>query len=442
MKFSVLSLLMTFFSLWGNAEINYYYEDPIPNYSAEVYDVQNVPFFVPYILSVAWDPDTKVLPFCVETNNMTVNKEIIESAFDNINMYLYTGDLDTTALYLYVDEYTNKTCPDEKLTISIVKERNQKKAPGYCSRRFLNGNAMRPTLLYVGCDITLNACALQSSATFYNVLLHELLHVIGLDHPDEKRDSVMSYGVRAKDQTLKVLRQDDFYITIRPEDKQNIDAIIMRDFPDSRLPIIPIDGEFVPSVDPKKHISGDDKYAFNTYVNVDECWEQNVVTVTVTDGPTFVTVTDSPTAVTVKPTVVTDSPTVVTDSPTVVTVTDNPTFVKTNNQDKGQGRKGKGRGRKGKGKGKGKGRKGKGKGGGGGSITINNKVQPDIEIDVLKGDIVINSDISPVIRYKHGSFGNRNVDNRDSFESLVITNNVDPLIRILKSGRMKLVDSP
>lgn len=241
------------------------------------YDV-NVPFFMPSIIPIEWDASMKVLPFCVETNGIPVNKKLIESAIDNVNLYLYSGNIDTTALYLYVNEYKNTSCPDTNLKIKLIKDNNVKKAPGYCSRKFISGTVNSPKALYIGCDITLNACILQSSATFYNVLLHELLHVVGLDHPDNKDDSVMSYGVIAKDRTLQNIRQDTEYISVTKTDMENIRAIVIRDFPDASLPVIsniPDEisfGPYIPTINASLHMSGDTQYVIDTYANADKCW--------------------------------------------------------------------------------------------------------------------------------------------------------------------------
>ena len=243
----------------------------------EGYDV-NVPFFMPSIIPIEWDANMKVLPFCVETNGIPVNRKLIESAIDNVNLYLYSGNIETTALYLYVNEYTNTSCSDDSLKIKLIKDNSVKKAPGYCSRKFISGTVDNPKALYIGCDITLNTCILQSSATFYNVLLHELLHVVGLDHPENRDDSVMSYGVIAKDRTLKNIRQDTEYISVTKTDMENIRAIVIRDFPDASLPVIsniPDEisfGPYIPTINASLHMSGDTQYVIDTYANADKCW--------------------------------------------------------------------------------------------------------------------------------------------------------------------------
>lgn len=424
-------------------------------------NVQNIPFFMPSIIPIEWDTSMKILPFCIETGGKPVNKKLLESAVDNVNLYLYSGNLDTTALYLYVEEYRDSDCPEDKLKISLVQNGSVDDAPGYCSRRFLDGTTERPKLLYVGCDITLNTCILQSSATFYNVLLHELLHVVGLDHPPEPTESVMSYGVRAKDRTLKQIRQDTGYVSVTKTDMNNIRAIVARDFPDAPLPIIsdiPDEvsfGPYIPSINASKHMSGDDNYIVQTYADVDECWvRKNGDIAEVSSGAPTLSPTSTPTLSS------SSSP-----SPSVT-----------------KSGKGKGKG-KGKGNGKGKGkRKGKGKGKGNipnitftemtlsptmkvvkpkdilsenevengdidfdtevlPSISLDQKdgeqlnveqfdvktdVTPQLEINALEGDILIQTRVNPDIKISG------NVD----IQTLKMTTTVNPIIRILGNDQM------
>ena len=73
--------------------------------------------------------------------------------------------------------------------------------------------------------VVLNTCFLQSAATFHNVLLHELLHIIGLDHTNIP-DTVMNYKLSTKNIELTLIKQDINYITISPNDVANIKFII------------------------------------------------------------------------------------------------------------------------------------------------------------------------------------------------------------------------
>ena len=371
----------------------------------------NAPITIPYeysVTPVVWDPTQHILPFCVELNNNTIETELIEDAIDNVNAYLFSGTIEQTALYFKILEYKETgTCPENNLKIRVNKINNSLNAPGYCSRRFVDGTIERPYILYSGCDIDMNVCALQSSAMFYNVLLHELLHVIGLDHPSKTNtlESVMAYSVTSKNVELTEIKQDTNYITIQPVDAANIRYIIERDFPTAILPNPRSIASYIPDVSPGKHISGSREYIVNEYMNVNECWiHENSPTVSPTGAPTG-TPTGNPT-ITISP--------------------------------KGKGKKGK--------RTKGKGKKRKGKKGTSGTvdfqtsttpkvvstgeiaaenISIDTKVNPKVDIDALYGDIRVHSDISPVIRISGDT---------SSYNFNVVTE-VNPVIRIKKKQR-------
>jgi len=426
--------------IYENGDKIYYHKSDVPN----IVNV-NQRLFVPNILPVTWDTDSKIIPLCVETNGLPIQKNLIESAVNYVNLYLYSGNLDTTALYLYIENYREKGCPEDKLKIQLVHERDTSSSPGYCSRRFLDGTVEHPQILYVGCDITLNMCLLQSSGTFYNVLLHELLHIIGLDHPETRNDSVMSYGVRAKDSTLETIRQDDFYINIQPEDIRNIHAIIIRDFPDAKIPSVDYLETYIPNILPTSHVSGTTDYVLNEYVNVKKCWVSTSSTSQPTSQPTLIP---------------TSQPTLIPTSQPTLIPTLSPTISK--NQEKRKSR------RRGKWRRRGKAKK---------SLTdiptmmptstsftptsaispqnipgdfqiesnitpdiqtssqvdnfdFDTEISPDIDIDILKGDVVITSQFSPKI--------NINGDIR----SFKMRTEINPMIRIGQSKNMIKVKQP
>jgi hypothetical protein len=251
-------------------------------------------FIIPSVTSISWNPNLKVLPLCVELNNHTIDQSLIHTAIDNVNKYLYTGNIDTTSLFLYDYNYTNFKCPDSDLKIKIIKSKSTSDSPGYCSRKYINGTISSPQVLYIGCDITLNVCALQSNSIFYNVLLHELLHILGLDHPPEKDNSVMSYHIIAKDSSLNFIKQTDEYISIQPKDISDIRFIISRDFPNSYLPSPQTIQQKNPNSNPGEHVSGTNLYQINDYASRSKCWEP----IFVSFSPTFIqSPTQSPTKV-------------------------------------------------------------------------------------------------------------------------------------------------
>ena len=248
-----------------NSSVPFEYQGQILNHEL------NIPL-IPSVTPISWNPELKVLPLCIELNNNTIETSLISSAIDNVNRYLYSGNIDSTSLFLYNYIYTNEKCPSSDLVIKIIKSTSTAKSPGYCSRKFMNGTITRPHILYLGCDITINVCALQSTSIFYNVLLHELLHIIGLDHPPKKEDSVMSYTISSLDKNLTIIGQTKDYIQIRPKDVNDLNYIIRRDFPNSLLPNPSLIKDILPNVSPYMHVSGTDNYLLNDYMNVTQCW--------------------------------------------------------------------------------------------------------------------------------------------------------------------------
>ena len=116
------------YNRFSYAYIDFTYESY--DYSEDMNSIYNIPI-IPSVTSVSWDPDTKILPVCVELNNHTIENSLIESAIDNVNLYLYSGNIDTTSLFLYDYKYTNEKCPDDDLKIKIIKSNNTLKSPGY-----------------------------------------------------------------------------------------------------------------------------------------------------------------------------------------------------------------------------------------------------------------------------------------------------------------------
>ena len=244
-----------------NIEYPEYLENPLNVPFIDTQDYQVIPFI--------WDPNSKLIRFCVESKDFPIDLAIVQDALDNINAQLYTGNFTTTPLYFTLEN----ECGDNDLKIKFIQSRDSIKAPGYCTRKFLDGTIIRPMILYTGCDITLNVCALQSSSSLYNVLLHELLHVVGLDHPEPPVEgSVISYGVRVNDSTLNNVIQDTEYKVLQPFDIMNMRFIALRDFDYASLPDPRTISSYVPKINPSKHVSGTDNYMLNPVMNVDECW--------------------------------------------------------------------------------------------------------------------------------------------------------------------------
>ena len=83
-----------------------------PSINGYIYEdiEQTIPVYE-YIVPFMWKPTTKVVPFCLNYNNNTVDKSLVTNAIDNINAYLFTGDIKTTSLFLYLVSLT--VCMDE-----------------------------------------------------------------------------------------------------------------------------------------------------------------------------------------------------------------------------------------------------------------------------------------------------------------------------------------
>ena len=296
------------------------------NISEETEEVKQPYSFIPNVINIPWYSDISVLNYClVNDEEFKIHEPVIETAFDVVNSYLYNG-LDTPLFLNYMSNDTSLGC-DHYINIT------SDSYIGFCTREFITNNNV---LAYIGCSITLNACNLQTAAAFYNVLLHELLHVVGLDHPvDITEESVMGYRVSVNEEGEIIY--DDRYSSVSLYDIQDIFYIIMRDFPNKKLPNYRYISKYEPLYPPSRHISGNNKSVIDTGINYykDIC------------EPETFSPTKSPTST----------------SPT-------------------------------KHKGKGKGKKGKGKKG---ELNINTRVSPEIGVSEGTDITNINSRIKPII---------------------------------------------
>jgi len=334
------------------------------NISEETEEVKQPYSFIPNVINIHWYSDISVLNYClVNDEEFKIHEPVIETAFDVVNSYLYNG-LDTPLFLNYMSNDTSLGC-DHYINIT------SDSYIGFCTREFITNNNV---LAYIGCSITLNACNLQTAAAFYNVLLHELLHVVGLDHPvDITEESVMGYRVSVNEEGEIIY--DDRYSSVSLYDIQDIFYIIMRDFPNKKLPNYRYISKYEPLYPPSRHISGNNKSVIDTGINYykDICEPE---TFSPTKSPTSTSPTKSPTST----------------SPTKSPTSTSPT------KHKGKGKGKKGKGKKGKGK-KGKGKKGKGKKGKGkkGELNINTRVSPEIGVSEGTDITNINSRIKPII---------------------------------------------
>jgi hypothetical protein len=339
------------------------------NISEETEEVKQPYNFIPNVINIPWYSEISVLNYClVNDEEFKIHEPVIETAFDVVNSYLYNG-LNTPLFLNYISNDTSLGC-DHYINIT------SDSYIGFCTREFITNNNV---LAYIGCSITLNACNLQTAAVFYNVLLHELLHVVGLDHPvDISEESIMGYRVSVNEEGE--ILYDDRYSSVSLYDIQDIFYIIMRDFPNKKLPNYRYISKYEPLYPPSRHISGNNKSVIDTGINYykDICESE---TFSPTKSPTS---SSSPTKSPTSSSSPTKSPTSSSSPTKSPTSSSSPTKSPTKRK-----RKGKGKGKKGKGKGKGNGKKGE--------LNINTRVSPEIGISEGTDITNINSRIKPII---------------------------------------------
>ena len=57
-------------------------------------------------------------------------------------------------------------------------------------------------------EVEIDSDRLEFAGNIYNVILHEIGHVLGLKHPDPPNESIMSYTLRVNAHTGKILPDD------------------------------------------------------------------------------------------------------------------------------------------------------------------------------------------------------------------------------------------
>lgn len=383
-------------------------------------DIQLQPInAIPNVIKIPWLPTISVLNFClINEKSLEVHNPVIETAFDNVNSYLYNG-VNTPLLLNYMYNDTSMGC-DHYLNIT------SDSYTGFCTREF---TTVDTKLYYTGCSITLNICDVQTAASFYNVLLHELLHVIGLDHPLNRNErSIMGYRVSINSQGDTVY--DDRYELITIEDVLDIYYIFNRDFPNKQLPDYRFIRKYEPIYPPSRHISGNNQ----PVIGVDE---EYYSICSLTSNPTFdPTSSPSPEPTTPKPTPNPPSPEPTTPKPTPnrVSITGN-TMPSNSRPFKGKGK------RKRKGTFRGKKRKGRirentiktrvnpevGVSDDTNIMNIKNRFNPSLDIDTSKSivsEFDIQTDVSPYINIIGGPDQGFN-----------IYTDVSPVIRLGTSSR-------
>ena len=88
---------------------------------------------------------------------------------------------------------------------------------------------LSPDNVFKNAETFINTNELRYATNIYNVLLHELLHVIGLDHPEVPNESVMSYRVRLG--ADKNVLRDVSFLPLDEDDVLGVTNIAQQSFP-------------------------------------------------------------------------------------------------------------------------------------------------------------------------------------------------------------------
>ena len=166
----------------------------------------NVLHFLALIVTVG----ASTRPICTIDVNFKVEPELIETAFESWNKLLPLTD---QLLYTGTCSKVWSTVGSNGLSTISFKRMNYSVG----STVSYSNNDDR--------DINLDAWKIHTAASLYNVLLHELGHVIGLHHPRPYDPySVMGYTIGSSASTGNVV-QDHTYIVPTINDVLSIQAI-------------------------------------------------------------------------------------------------------------------------------------------------------------------------------------------------------------------------
>lgn len=237
---------------------------------------------VPY----SWpSSDTFEINLChqEENNYIFVTSDLIENAVDNINLISYNSFFKYSPVYI---NFYNKSqlCPENSLYLYTVNYTVfDTHSYAYCQRNFMTEKVsdFEYKLRYAGCDIYVNTCILQSAASFYNVLLHELIHLIGLDHIPPQDDIVdllpgaIQYFIRLDyEDDRRIVLQDTYYNYPNYIDIKSVRELLARDFPTFVADPITSLEHFVPAILPHKLIDNSGKDS-TLQVYSDTCLKDN-----------------------------------------------------------------------------------------------------------------------------------------------------------------------
>ena len=201
-------------------------------------------------LSVPWSPKQKsTISLCL-LPSYAVLPELYINAVDQINSFVGTS-VNGRRL-----EIISSSCAPDSSTILFGPPIGARTNVIGSTKRFLISNSSYCARV----DVFVDVRVLQTAGIFYAVLLHELLHVVGLDHPiveSTQSMSVMALVISINDGAI--LQQKD-YTAIKRADVSALRRLMDRDrpaykFPKTKSPFI------FPTFPASFHVSGDRKYA-------------------------------------------------------------------------------------------------------------------------------------------------------------------------------------
>jgi hypothetical protein len=201
------------------------------------------------IVPLPWEPGIHTIHLClVHNKNFPVSESLISTAVDNVNNYLSTpATLPYNKIHGLVIEYHHEQ--HHQACTNYIYLGSSSTSFANTKRKF-NANFQ-----YQGGSISVDTKVLQTAASFYNPFLHELLHLVGVDHPVvHDPATVMGYAVTLT-QDMNRVYQDWTYRTIHHKDVEALQALLTRDFPRALVPRFQSLNVF-PPLNPAGHFSG------------------------------------------------------------------------------------------------------------------------------------------------------------------------------------------
>jgi hypothetical protein len=210
-----------------------------------------------YIIPEQWFPTISNVNFCLVKNNIDIHIPLIETVFKNVNTFLMYNDV--YPLYFNFSAYENTNCD---FFINLISNTTFYNNTANCQQTYL---CIAGACYNQGCNITMNVCALQTAASFYNVLLHEVLHALGLGHPKNIiNNSIMSYITYINNNSSMY---DNIYRLMGDIDIYNINYLMQRDFSSFHISNNN-NKQLTPIYSPRLHVSGSKNYIINYKNNI------------------------------------------------------------------------------------------------------------------------------------------------------------------------------